>query len=76
MSVIISTEDKTILYSVIIKNTDKFLRVEEKFYDAFPELGKVENSFYINENKINKYQTLEENAIKNSELIIIKKENK
>jgi predicted RNase H-like nuclease (RuvC/YqgF family) len=74
MSVIISTEDKTILYSVIAKNTDKFLRVEEKFYDAFPEFGKVENSFYINENKINKYQTLEENAIKNSELIIIKKE--
>ena len=76
MSVIISTEDKTILYSVIAKNTDKFLRVEEKFYDAFPEFGKVENSFYINGNKINKYQTLEENAIKNSELIIIKKENK
>ena len=76
MSVIISTEDKTILYSIITKNTDKFLRVEEKFYDAFPEFGKVENSFYINGNKINKYQTLEENAIKNSELIIIKKENK
>ena len=46
MSVIISTEDKTILYSIIAKNTDKFLRVEEKFYDAFPEFGKVENSFW------------------------------
>ena len=76
MSVILSTEDKNILYSVIAKNTDKFLRIEEKFYDAFPEFGKVENSFYINGNKINKYQTLEENAIKNSELIIIKKEDK
>jgi len=76
MSVIISTEDKNIQYSVIAKNTDKFLRIEEKFYDAFPEFGKTENSFYINGNKINKYQTLEENAIKNSELIIIKLENK
>ena len=55
MSVIISTEDKNIQYSVIAKNTDKFLRIEEKFYDAFPEFGKVENSFYINGNKINKY---------------------
>ena len=73
MSIIISTEDKNIQYSVIAKNTGKFLRIEEKFYDAFPEFGKVENSFYINGNKINKYQTLEENAIKNSELIIIKK---
>ena len=74
MSVIISTENKNILYSVIAKNTDKFLRIEEKFSNAFPEFGKVENSFYLNGNKINK--TLEENAIKNSELIIIKKENK
>ena len=76
ISVIISTEDKNIQYSVIAKNTDKFLRVEEIFYDAFPEFGKTENSFYINEKKINKYQTLEENVIKNSELIIIKIENK
>ena len=75
MSVIISTEDKNTQYSVIGKNTDKFLRIEEKFYDAFPEFGKVENSFSINGNKINKYQTLEENGIKNSELIIIKKED-
>ena len=74
MSVIISTEDKNTQYSVICKNTDKFLRIEEKFYEEFPEFGKVENSFNINGNKINKYQTLEENSIKNSELIIIKKE--
>ena len=76
MSVIISTEDKNILYSVTAKNTDKFLGIEEKFYDAFSEFGKVENSFYINGNKINKYQTLEETAIKDSGLIIIKKEDK
>ena len=74
MSVIISTEDKNTQYSIICKNTDKFLRIEEKFYEEFPEFGKVENSFNINGNKINKYQTLEENSIKNSELIIIKKE--
>ena len=76
MSVIISTEDKNILYSVIAKNTDKFLRIEEKFCDDFPQFGNIENSFYINGNKINKYQTLEENSIKNSSLIIIKNENK
>lgn len=75
MSVIISTEDKNIQYSVICKNSDKFLRIEEKFYDTFPEFGKAQNSFFINENKINKYQTLEENGIKNSDLIILKKED-
>ena len=33
MSVIISTEDRQILYSIICKNSDKFSRIEEKFYD-------------------------------------------
>lgn len=75
MSVIISTEDKNIQYSIICKNTDKFLRIEEKFYEVFSELAKGENSFYINGNKINKYKTLEENNVKNSELIILKKED-
>ena len=37
MSVIKSTEDKNIQYSVIAKNIHKFIRIEEKFYDNFPE---------------------------------------
>ena len=75
MSVIISTEDKNIQYSIICKNTDKFLRIEEKFYEVFPEHAKSENAFYINGKKINKYKTLEENNVKNSEIIILKKED-
>ena len=73
MSVIISTEDKNTQYSIICKNTDKFSRIEEKFYENFPEFGKTENSFNANGNKIKKYQTLDENGVKNGDLIIFKK---
>ena len=38
MSVIISTEDKNILYSVIAKNNDKFLRIEENSMMLFQNL--------------------------------------
>ena len=72
MSIIISTENKNTQYSIIAKNTNKFRIIEEKFYDAFPEFGKVENVFYLNENQINKNKTLDENNIENSSLIIIK----
>ena len=74
MSIIISTENKNTQYSIIAKNTNKFRIIEEKFYDAFPEL-KVENVFYLNENQINKNKTLDENNIVNSSLIIIKTKN-
>ncbi len=72
MSVIISTEDKNTQLSIISKNTEKFIKLEEKFYEAFPNFSQTENSFTVNGNKINKYQNLEENGINNSDIIIIK----
>ena len=73
LSIIISTEDKNTLYSIICKSTDKFIKIKEKFYENVPEFGKLENLFYLNENEINESKTLEENGIKNSDLIIFKK---
>ena len=73
ISVIISSEDKSILYSIICKNTDKFIKIKEKFYEIFPEFGKVKNLFYLNGNEIIENKTLDENGIKNSDLIIFKK---
>ena len=72
MIVIISTEDKNTQLSIISKNTEKFIKLEEKFYEAFPNFSQTENSFTVNGNKINKYQNLEENGINNSDIIIIK----
>ena len=71
-------------------NTEKRFQTKNESYEGSPIISTSTNEslntfclkstndisiFYINENKINKYQTLEENTIKNSSIIIIKKEN-
>ena len=71
MSVIIVSKDEAIYYSFLCKNTDKFTRIEELFYEKYPEYKKKENYFIINGNKINKEKTLEENKISNSDIITI-----
>ena len=72
MSVIFYAEEK-IFYSVICKNTDKFLRIEEEFYEKYPNLRSENNIFYANNTKIKKYETLSDNNIKNSDIIILTK---
>jgi len=71
MSVIIVSKDEAIYFSSLCKNTDKFTRIEELFYEKYPEYKKKGNYFIINGNKINKEKTLEENKISNSDIITI-----
>ena len=71
ISVIFTTEDQKIHYSIICKNTDKFINLEEKLYNDYPEYFKKDCCFFlVNGNLINKSQTLDENKIQNSDIII------
>jgi len=71
LSVIFYYKDKNIYHSIICKNTDKFNRLEEKFYEQYPELSELELRYKINDKKIHRFKTLEENLIKNSDIINI-----
>ena len=72
MSIIFSSLTQNVHYSVICKNTDIFVNVELKLYKDYPEYKKGEKNFFtVNGNKIDKYKTLEENGIKNSDVILI-----
>ena len=72
MSLIFTSADKVIHHSVICKNNDLFSNVENRLYDdGFPEYKESENFFTFNGVKINKNKTLEENNIKNSDVIIL-----
>ena len=73
MSVIFSSLDENILYSIICKNTEQFSKLEEKLYNDYPEYSKFDNYFMIKGNRVDKMKTLEENEIKNGDVIIIKK---
>ena len=73
LSVIFVSVDQKIHYSTICKNTDKFSKIENLLYDAYHEYIKTENNFFVNGNKVNKYKSLENNKIKNNDIIMLKK---
>ncbi len=73
LSVIFVSSDKKIHYSTMCKNTDKFSKIENMLYDAYPEYTDSENYFFVNEKKINKYKRLDFNKIKNNDIITLQK---
>ena len=56
-------------YALSCKNTDLFVRLEEKLYKDFPKFKEYETSFEVNARKINRFKTLDENEIKNKDVI-------
>ena len=75
MTVIFTTFDNKLHYAVICKNTHIFNIIENMLYKKYPEYLESDNYFTANGKKINKYKSLEENEIKNSDIIILNKLN-
>ena len=75
ISVIFTSDDQAIHFSVICKNTEKFNRLEEKLYNDYPEYSETNNYFVVNGNRIQKFKTLDENNIRNSDIIILNQIN-
>ena len=72
MSIIFSSVNQKINYSIVCKNTDNINKIEEQLYKEYPNL--FENQYYIFLCKgkiINRYQTFESNHIKNGDTIIL-----
>ena len=70
--VIFESEDKNINISISYKHSDVFSKLEKKLYYKFPNLKYKNIFFYSNGKEINRNCTLEENGIKNGDIIIIK----
>lgn len=43
MSIIINSSDEKIQYSIICKNTDKFIKIEEILYNEYPQYEELSN---------------------------------
>ena len=56
-------------YSLPCKNTDLFVRLEEKLYDDFPQYKNHETYFEVKTRRIKRFKTIEENKIKNNDVI-------
>jgi len=58
-------------YNIVCKNTDLFVRLEEKLNNDFPQLKNYQTVFEVNTRKIKRFKTLDENMIKSNDVINI-----
>ena len=58
-------------FSLVCKNTDLFIKEEERLYEDFPNFKKYETYFEVNGKRIKRFQTLSENKIKDKDIIYI-----
>jgi len=71
ISIIFGTTDQKLHYSVPCRKTDSFSKIEKKLYNEYPEYKERNKYFLVNGNKIEVNKTLEENKIKNSDVIFL-----
>ena len=71
ISIIFTSTDQKIHYSIICKNTDIFYSLELKLYQKYNELSELENYFTVNGRRVNKTKNLEFNRIKDNDVIIL-----
>ena len=67
----ISTDQNINNFTVIAKNTDRFTKIEDILYEKYPNYRESDNYFMHNGNKIKRNRTLEENIIKNNDIITL-----
>ena len=56
-------------YSMTCKNTELFVRLEERLYDDFPQYKNIETIFMVDTRRLKRFQTLDENNIKRNDII-------
>ena len=71
MSVLFMTQGSNdiVNYSMACKSSDLLVRLEERLYDDFPKYKNYETYFMVNASRIYRFKTLEENNIKNNDII-------
>ena len=71
ISIIFQSGDQSVHSSIICKNNDKFHKIEELLYEKNPKFAESENFFFLNGKKINRNKTLEQNGIKEDDIILL-----
>ena len=71
MTLIFTSVDQKIQHAFICKDSDKLNQLEGVLYDIFPEYANQENIFLCHGTKINKFKTMKDNKIKNSDIVVL-----
>jgi len=69
VNITLMSTDESIIYSLMCKSSDRFIDIEKILYKKFPELLNSENKFFLKGIEIKKYKSLDENIIKNGDII-------
>ena len=69
ISISFKIQDSKDIFNYSCKITDLFVKLEQRLYIDFPKYRKVETYFMANKKRILRFQTLEENGIKNNDII-------
>ena len=56
-------------YAMPCKKTDLFIKLEERLYNDFPKYKNYETYFEVNTRRIKRFKSVEENNIKNNDII-------
>ena len=75
ISIIFMASDENIHYSMICKSTEMFIELEKRLFIKYPEYKETKNNYYAKGHKINVNKTLEDNKIKDNEIITIYNDN-
>ena len=65
------SSDMKVNYSTPCKGTETFSEIEEKLYKEYPEYKNVNNNFLCRGNVIQRFKTIDENGIKNEDIITL-----
>ena len=71
ISIKFASEKQDIDYSIIIKNTEIFSKIETMLYNKYPKYTDTENYFLVGGIKVNRHKTLKNNNIKNNDIITL-----
>ena len=66
-----SCDQKINNFILACKDSELFVRIEEKLYDEYSEYNEKETYFMVGGNKIKRFKTLKENNIKSGSIIML-----
>ena len=71
ISIQLGIKEQKLETSFFCKKKDIFIKIEEKFYDKYPEYKEYNINFKVNGRSIKRFKTIEENNIKNLDVIFL-----
>ena len=63
--------DQNINFETFAKKTDNIAKLENFLYEKYPKYKDTENYFLVNGKKLNRHRTLEENKIKDNDILTL-----